>query len=137
MFSIFAREADSRIERAPREAPFLRLADHFPREPLLGQLDEKHRRGYEYCVIARLSRNKREPVTMTPRISLSPPFPRLLNNGTTDWDHEFQIFRGDANTEATRTNPGGAARKFTSNYDTRSRLRRFNRPRKSFPMCRW
>jgi len=48
----------------------LSSTDRSSRQSLLGQPDEKHR-GYEYCVIARLPRNKREPVTMTLFLSLS------------------------------------------------------------------
>lgn len=44
---------------------YVQLSGRSSRQPLLGQPDEKHRRRYEYCVIARLPRNKREPVTMT------------------------------------------------------------------------
>jgi len=98
----------------------------------------KYQRGYEYCVIARLSRNKREPVTMTPFLSFSARYFWKEVPPTTGWDHEFQIFRDDANTEAVRTVHvwiPAARRKFTSNYDAKSRFRHFNRLYESFSTC--
>lgn len=71
-YGTHARSWPSRIESSFPErlaSFFLQWAGRASRQPLLGQPDEKHRRGYEYCVIARLPRNKREPVTMTPFLS--------------------------------------------------------------------
>lgn len=116
-----------------REARFFLFTVNWPF--LLNQPDEKYQRGYEYCVIARLSRNKREPVTMTPFLSFSARYFWIEVPPTTGWDHEFQIFRGDANTEAVRTVHvwiPAARRKFTSNYDAKSRFRHFNRLYESF-----
>lgn len=71
-------EVGRRASKMPlREAHFFHFCERgqprVSRQPLLGQPDEKHRRGYEYCVIARFPRNKREPVTMTPFLSLPLP----------------------------------------------------------------
>lgn len=110
------------------------------RQPLLSQPNEKHRQGYEYCVIARLPWNKREPVTMTPFLS---PQRGAARRGTAlldgyrlePWISNFPRRCKYGSRARTAHVWIPARRKFTSNYGAKSRFRRFNRPRESFSTC--